>query len=574
MKKLLVLAATTVAVLIATAAPAFAHAVLDGTIPAPSSTVRTSPKSVELQFSEPVTFQSNGIRVFNTKGDAVSTGKPQHANGKSNTAAVSIPTLSDGTYVVTWRVISSDTHPVQGAFSFAVGNAQVSSTDSAIAQRLLSKQGGHDTVVGVTFGVVRFLTFVSLALLIGIGAFLVALWPAGWGSTRVQRVLVGSWVVAFLTALAAIPLQAAYASGGGLAKATDSAALSDTIGTRAGHAWIARAILLLVAIPLLRALSRRRDSRPLIVGGVALGALLSLTLSLAGHATTGRWVALAVPADALHVMAMAAWFGGLAVLALEPLRGADIDAVERVVDRFSTMAMSCVAVIVATGAFQSVRQVEHLNDLLHTGYGRLLLVKLGGFAAVLIVASASRDIVRYEVRSSGRAALNPLPAGPGAMLATPDLPEPEDTVRRLRSAVWFEIVFALAVLAVTALLVNAAPVSAQSAMKPYLATVKSADGKTWFEVEVAPARVGANQVHVTAEQPTGVVQPVLQLHVFLSEPAKNIAPIEVKMIRLGPGHYASTGASIPFPGQWTITCKALVTDINEEVGIGTFKAGS
>jgi copper transport protein len=183
--------------------------------------------------------------------------------------------------------------------------------------------------------------------------------------------------------------------------------------------------------------------------------------------------------------------------------------------------------------------------------------------------------VRYEIRGAEAepetTPLTPMPVGPGAMRATPDLPEPTDTVRRLRSAVRYEIVFAVIVLAVTALLVDAAPISAQNSAKPYLATLKSDDLKTWFEIEVTPAKVGPNQIHVTAEHPTGIVQNTLQMQVFLSEATKNIAPLEVKMIRLGPGHYTSVGASIPFPGQWRITAKALVDQFNEEVGSGTFK---
>ncbi len=465
MKKPLVFAAATVAIIIVTAGPAFAHATLDSTTPQPNATVQTSPKTVVLQYSEAVTFQPDAIRVFDQKGNAIKTGKSVHANGKSSTASVSLPALKDGTYAVTWRVISADTHPVQGAFEFAVGNAQVSASGSEFAQKLLAQQGGGNKVVGVTYGVIRFLTFASIALLIGVTVFLVALWPGGWDAARIRRLLLGSWIVALLTVLADIPMQAAYASGGGITKGFDSSLLSETINTRAGNMWIARAVLLLVAIPVLRGLSRRRDSKPLVFAALVLGAGIALTLSLAGHASTGRWIALAVPADAVHVLAMSAWLGGLAVLATEPLRGRDVDAVERIVDRFSTLAMSCVGIILATGTFQSFRQVEHLGDLLHTGYGRLLVIKIGAFAAVLLVASASRDIVRYEIRKSGRAALSPLPAGPGAMLATtgpPDPPEPEDTVRRLRSAIWYEIAFAIVVLVITSMLVNAAPISAQT----------------------------------------------------------------------------------------------------------------
>ncbi len=86
-----------------------------------------------------------------------------------------------------------------------------------------------------------------------------------------------------------------------------------------------------------------------------------------------------------------------------------------------------------------------------------------------------------------------------------------------------------------------------------------------------PAKAGPNQIHVTVEHTTGIVENVLQVQVSLTEATKNIAPLDIKMIRLGAGHYVSTGATIPFPGQWRLTAKALVNDVTEEVGFGTFK---
>jgi copper transport protein len=244
-------------------------------------------------------------------------------------------------------------------------------------------------------------------------------------------------------------------------------------------------------------------------------------------------------------------------------------------DRFSRVAMACVAVLIATGAFQSVRQVAHLSDLLDTAYGRLLLVKLGAFAAVLVVASASRDIVRYEVRKSGRVAgPMPLPAGPGAMRATPDLPDPEDTVRRLRSAVWYEVAFAVAVLAVTALLVNAAPARAADVARPFAATISSGTNGVQYDVSVTPARVGPNQVHITATKPTGEVAPLVGISATLSNPDKGVAPIDVKLLKVGGTHYQSTGVTIPFAGKWRLEIKGLVSDVDEAAATAEFKVGA
>jgi copper transport protein len=160
------------------------------------------------------------------------------------------------------------------------------------------------------------------------------------------------------------------------------------------------------------------------------------------------------------------------------------------------------------------------------------------------------------------------------MRAAPDLPDPADTVHRLRSAVWYEIGFAITVLAVTALLVNAAPIRGGSA-KPYLATLTTENPNVQYDVEVTPARVGLNQLHLTAQKPTGEEIALVGITVTIANPDKQIAPITVKLLRLGTGgHYAGTGLSIPFAGKWRIDIKGLVTDVDEAAAAGEFKVSS
>jgi copper transport protein len=567
-------AVVTIVMLVVTASPAFAHATLDSTSPEAGGRVASSPPNVLLQFSEPVTFESNAVQVFDANGKTVNSGKPKHGT-KSSQVTVTLPQLKDGVYAVTWRVISADTHPVQGAFTFAVGNAVVSAANNNLAQQLLAKRASRDTTVSVAYAIDRFLVFTSLGLLVGMTAFVVALWPEGFSSKRIRNAIWTSWAVAIASTVIAVFLQAAYATGGSVSNAFNGSAISDTLHARAGEAWVVRVVLLVLSWLLLRALMRDpRQPALRVVAGIAAVAVLA-TPAFSGHASTGRWVAFSVPLDALHLIAMSVWFGGLAVLALAFLRTDDVDAVEGTMARFSQLAMTAVIVLIVTGTFQVLRQVPHFSELLSTTYGRLLLIKLAAFGAVLIVAAGSRSIVKYEIRADGRELVRePLPVGPGAKLADEfEPPDPADTMSRLRSAVWFEIIFMVVVLGVTALLVNAAPAGAAGAAKPYFVTLKSDDLRVWFEIEVTPAKVGPNQVHVTVENPNGIVIPILDLKVSLAEPSKGVAPINVTMIRLGTGHYASVNATIPFPGTWQIEAKALITPVVEESVIGVFKVG-
>jgi copper transport protein len=305
-----------------------------------------------------------------------------------------------------------------------------------------------------------------------------------------------------------------------------------------------------------------------------LGLALVATPGLAGHATTGRWRGLALPADAVHVGAMAVWLGGLIVLATCVLPVRDPLLLRKVVPRFSRLALACIITIVGTGAFQAWRQIGTIHGLTSTDYGRILLVKLSGVAVILVAAGFSRDVVRRRFRRPygiAPVAVRPVLVG-GGQSDTPT-PPPDDTddewteddeerfeVRRLRQAVGVEVVVGLLVLAVTALLVNAPP-AYNVENGPFLKTVV-AQGH-YYDLIVSPAKSGPNDVHVTAVTRGGGPADVLSYSVTFSEPGKDIAPIKVPLLRLGPGHYASYAFQLPFSGTWQMSVRALISDTEE-----------
>lgn len=111
---------------------------------------------------------------------------------------------------------------------------------------------------------------------------------------------------------------------------------------------------------------------------LALGAFPALT----GHANSGDLRAITIAADILHVWAAGAWIGTLGVMLFLEWRERRRPQAERVgvlsilVPRFSPVAMASVAVLTMTGAFGGWVHVAGWSDLLTTGYGRLLTVKV------------------------------------------------------------------------------------------------------------------------------------------------------------------------------------------------------
>ncbi len=336
-----------------------------------------------------------------------------------------------------------------------------------------------------------------------------------------------------------------------------------------------------------------------VAGGIlAIG--LSATPGLAGHASSGPLVPVAMGADTLHVAGVCAWLGGLVLLFGGLMPRADEATLRETVPRYSQYAMVAVGVIVVTGVFQAFRQIDRFGALFDTDYGRLLLIKIIVFLGLMIVAAVSRDIVnrRWRIPRDVLDAPPPIPAmagggpaaagdaarvGPSTRRTGPrtrdlaggfggtvdddDEEYPEGYVldeptaeRRLRRSLLLEVGIAVVILAVTALLVNAAP-ARELDTGPYLATLNTK--QLSFDITITPASRGANELHLFTLTPNGTTTDPTEVTAELSQPENDIAPITVKLLRLAPGHYTSAGLTVPFAGDWQLTVKAVLGDVDE-----------
>ncbi len=622
-RRLLVFCALVFAVIGLTAVPAFAHATLEGTDPGAGATVRRSPAQIRLSYSEPVEASLGAVRMFDSRADRVDVGEAHHPNGKASEVAVSVPKLDDGLYVVTWRVISADSHPIQGAYTFTVGSSNTTSKQAqGLANRLLTDQGGS-SIVGIVFAIARFGAFLGLAGLIGGGAFLAWVWRRGRSDRRARRLVWTAWGCTVGFTLLAFALEGPYGAALGLEKVVDPSLWSQVLSTRYGRVLIARVVLLLLALPLLLRLLPSRGpeiEHPLPswwpwAAGV-LGLALSATPGLAGHASTGPLVSIAIPADTLHIYGVGLWLGGLVMLFSAFMPRADEPSLRDVVPRYSAYALVSMGVIVVTGTFQAFRQIDSFGALVDTDYGRILLVKLGFFLFLMVAAAVSRDVVNRRWRipedeldtpvsvgagavvgagaaamsgggsgggGGGTATLPPVAPGGGGLPLSPDDEDegyPEGYVldeptaeRRLRRGLLFEVILGVIILAVTALLVNAAPARGQDS-GPYTATLKTE--KVSFDITITPATRGANEMHLFTLDPTGTGTTVdaTEVSAEMSQPDNDIAPIEVKLIRLAPGHYTSAGLTVPFAGDWKLTVKAVLGDVDESAATTTVSFSS
>jgi copper transport protein len=233
------------------------------------------------------------------------------------------------------------------------------------------------------------------------------------------------------------------------------------------------------------------------------------------------------------------------------------------------VASGAVVAIVASGTIQGWRQVGGYDALLDTAYGRLLVVKVVLFAAMLVAAAASRTWVRRwaQTRAAPAPALG-LSPGPGAVAAsTSPATTPEAVslrLSRLRRSVGAEAGLAVGVLAVTALLVNAVPgesAGGGGGAGPFTTQVTEDD--IVLTLDVDPAAVGQVAVHLFLTTPDGApVQPE-EVEAELALPERDLGPITVSLVDVGQGHYSAVGAEIPFEGDWDLEIVVRTSDIDQ-----------
>ncbi|MGD6744393.1 copper resistance CopC/CopD family protein [Streptomyces sp. BH106] len=621
--------------LLAGAAPASAHAALTGSDPKQGAVVDTAPKKVSLTFSESVAISDGAVRVLDPAGKRVDDGKVAHSGGTTYTVGVHSG-LPDGTFTVAYQVVSADSHPVAGAYTFSIGAP--SKTTAVVAD-----QNAGGGVVGVIYGIARYVSYAGFALLVGGAAFVLGCWRRGAGSKPVQRVVVGAWTALTAATLVMLLMRGSYTGSGKLGDVFDMSLLGQVLQTKTGAALTSRLLLLAAAALFIAVLfgayakkneedaeggeagkdtqdgqdgqdakaKERNDlTFGLSVGGAVVAAGLAATWAMAEHASTGIQAALAMPVDVLHLLAVAAWLGGLTTLLVALYRVPTIEG--SAVRRFSRVAFCSVLVLVATGLYQSWRQVGSWSALTGTAYGQLLMVKVGLVAVLVGVAWISR---KWTARLSETVAAapvaqeqasevsevseekEPVSVAAGGKGASPERAAQlarqraamasarEKRVRDadphrfgLRRSVLVEAGIAVVLLAVTTVLTSTEPGRTEEEAKSATSAAQAqtgplslkipfdtggADGKGTALLEMDPGRTGNNEMHLYIERPNGKAFDVPEVKLALTQEAKKIGPLPVVPDHIATGHWTASGVQIPVAGDWKVALTVRTSDIDQ-----------
>ena len=580
---------------------AMAHASLLRSSPSQDMVLAHGPGTLQLWFSESIDLPNRPLIVYAPDGKVLATGKPEVAADDSSEMVATLRTSAPGSYLVRWKVISADTHPVSGSFTFSVGapspivNAGAGSSAAYTASVLAAQAAGRwltllggSLVVGAAVlwwwvldrqteslepprrdsyrGLLRLMGRGGLLVAIGVPVTLIAQMAAlsdSWG----EALSIGSFNQAFDVKL------------GGVC----SLRLAAAVGI-----YIIGSVLLYLGPPPPSA-ARRRLPPALLRAQIALGLVPLLSSALIGHALSTDPAWLSVGLDWLHLAAMGVWLGGVVSLALvlprllgaspKPRPSPSATAADRplstdeaagrgdqdpraelvslrwrvlagVLPRFSALAIGSMAVLAATGTYSALRNVGSLDQLVSTDYGRALLVKLGLLSLVLAVA-----------------AINLLVLGPALRrVAAGGTPRVADLWPILRPLLRLEALLLAALLAAVGVLTAVAP-ARQAAAQPTVAqipiTLQSVvdsgphavlaghAGYTLVTMALAPVAQGRSTIAVGLADPenNGVAADV---SLRLVPPARSGLPaVEATLAPQGAGRYATT-ADLGAVGKWEL----------------------
>lgn len=566
-------------VLLATGSVASAHAVVVSSSPSDGAVVETAPLEVQIQFSEAVSADLGGLTVLDSDGRRVDNNDSRVSGGDLLQASVQ-PGLADGTYVMNYRVVSIDGHPITGSIVFGVGEGTTINADSVSGLR-----AGGETGYEIAAGVARFVTYLAALLAAGLAVFTAFVHDQRPDLGRLATVVRTSAVVAGLGAVAVVALQAALVSGEGVGAMTDASMLRQALTE--GLDWQMVVLLLGLAVVHLSADMDRLVTRQALAFYGALAVVGSF--SFWGHASSSepRW--LAIGSDVVHTAAAAVWFGGLVGLAMvlsgRRSSSGETGAVEpepepepelvgvggaggaptpapvtarpeaaslavstaRIVGRFSDVAAATVVALVMAGVAMSWIEVGSIDALTTTTYGRVLLTKVGVVLVVLAAAAYNRFRLVPDIeRQAGE-----------------DGAEPAALWSRLRTTAWAEAGAVVVVIALTAALVNITPAKTSVDTGGVFNQTQPV-GDARVNLVVSPGKVGSNTLHIQYTEPNGrPVDVAQQLKIELSQPEAGVEPRVLEVPKAATGHYIVNDAPFAVAGTWQVTLVARVSSFEE-----------
>jgi copper transport protein len=502
---------------LAHAGDAFAHASLLKAEPADGAVLPAPPPALTLTFNEPVSPLV--LRLIGPGGEPVALLAAVAENTTVTVAARE--RLQRGTHLLSWRVISADGHPVGGSLMFSIG--------APSAQPAPAGESHSDRSVRAVLWATKVVIY--LGLFMGVGGAFFRAWIADPGSPAATP-----WIVALLTAglvagAMSVGLQGLDALDLPLRGLSQPQAWEAGLATSYGRTAMVAAFALVAGLFALTAIP------PGLARGFALVGLLAvgIALSLSGHASVAEPAIVSRPAVFLHGVCVAFWIGALlplwTIVRAPAAGGAELE-------HFSRAIPLPLALLAASGLWLAFVQLGRIDALWTTSYGQVLACKLVAVVALLGLAAANRYRLVPKLKDSGTAAARPL-----------------------ATAIAFEIIIALVILALVALWRFTPPPRALATSAPIFIHLHGEKAMAEIEIERADGQAGRTKLTVL----DGAFQPlaVKEVTFVLANPAAGIEPMRRAAARTGENVWSIDDLRVPVAGRWNLRVEILISDFEK-----------
>jgi putative copper resistance protein D len=417
-----------------------------------------------------------------------------------------------------------------------------------LADPLLYARAIHFAATMLVAGVVLFVVFVTAPAWRG---------AAGNGAVAIKvqtRLAVIAWISLALAAISGavwLVQTAAAMSDQPAAQIFGDGVLWTVLSqTTFGHVWLVRLVLACALAATLPALLSPRDHKStwLKAAAVALAATFAGVLAWSGHAAGGLGdEAIIHPAaDVLHLIAAAAWVGALLPLivlfAAARADDASLAMARTATTRFSILGIVSVGTLLLTGIVNTFYLAGSVPALLHTDYGRLLMIKIALFLAMVAIAAVNRLQLTPQ------------------LLQRASIAASRDALRQLRRNAAIETLVGAAVIAIVAALGTMPPAIHAAHQHPTYGAVPADAAfvhihlvEGMADVTIRPGRTGRARVTIRLWNEDFEELNARQVSLTLTAPAAASQPATRPARQGRDGAWQVDGIELSEPGNWTVT---------------------
>jgi copper resistance protein D len=408
----------------------------------------------------------------------------------------------------------------------------------------------------------RAVHFAATVLVAGVILFVVFVAEPAWRGSRDSavaskvrtRLAVIAWIgfaLALISGTVWLVLTAAAMSDLPAAQVFDDGVLWTVLSqTVFGRDWLVRFALACALAATLPALLSPRDRKSLWLEttGAILAAAFAGALAWSGHAAGGLGdEAIIHPAaDVLHLIAAAVWVGALLpLIVLFAAAGADdasLAIARTATTRFSILGIVSVGTLLATGIVNTFYLAGSVPALLHTDYGRLLLIKIALFLAMVAIAAVNRFRLTPQLVQQASIAAS------------------RDALRKLRRNAAVEVLAGAIVIAIVAALGTMPPAIHAAHQHPTYGAVPADAAfvhihlvEGMADVTIRPGRTGRARATIRLWNEDFEALNARQVSLTLTAPAAASQPTTRPARQGRDGAWQVDGIELSEPGNWTVT---------------------